>query len=88
MTLTDTIRRELWHAYNWRETIERTGALCTAEQVVESGVAEIEKAIAAEHQPRLTDIFPIRIDPTLPDGTMAFEQPDGTRVLVKEADHE
>jgi len=48
MTLTDTIRRELWHAYNWRETIERTGALTTAEQVVESGVAEIEKAIAAD----------------------------------------
>ena len=46
MNLHDTIRRELWHAYNWRETIERTGALCTAEQVVESGVAEIERAIA------------------------------------------
>ena len=45
MTLHDTIRRELWHAYNWRETIERTVALTTAEQVVESGVAMIEKAV-------------------------------------------
>ena len=81
MTLTDTIRRELWHAYNWRETIERTGALTTAEQVVESGVAEIEKAIAAEYGPRIYGM-PARIDPTLPAGTIAVEQADGTRVVV------